>query len=357
MCLESLGSMSEQQSSQDSSDERTDVEISIAKFMSFRFAASESTLARFLPVPSDELTTIRRDLLRITGKSLVKKFKYGVLDELTPLERLVMENALGDLISQQVKRLGNRVDTQVRIGELLGSSQINEVTSDHDSSFLAERFWEEVGDVSDEEVRKLYAKVAVRELKSPSSVSLNTLSILRRMDAKTVHSLETTASFLCDGHIVLPSRKDSGLSNAFIGSGLGQTEISHLTAVGLFTSRLGWKPRLTSVQEGQQRYVFWQMSAGLVRIPVTSKEKQRPNGDVNPWEQIGLGDFVALEATTAALELISAVMPPIREDFIVPIATSIGQSLRMLGILSPNGRPEISRDKGRTWDDLPGTIE
>jgi hypothetical protein len=61
--------MSESQSNRDASSDRTDVEVSIAKIMSFRFAASESTLARFLPVPSDELTRIRRDLLKGTSKN------------------------------------------------------------------------------------------------------------------------------------------------------------------------------------------------------------------------------------------------------------------------------------------------
>jgi hypothetical protein len=350
--------MSESQSNRDASSDRTDVEVSIAKIMSFRFAASESTLARFLPVPSDELTRIRRDILKISGKSLVKKFRQGALDELTPLEQVVMENALGDLISQQVKRLGNRVDTQVRIGEFLGSSPVNELSSnDNDTSCFAERFWEEVGDISDDEVKELYAKVAVRELKSPSSISLNTLSILRRMDGNTVHSLEVAASLLCDGHLVLPSHNDSVLSDAFISLGLGREEIRHLTAVGLFSSRLEWKPRLTRVLEGQSRYVFWRMSAGLVRIPVTSREEKRPNNDVNLWEQLGLGAFVALEATTAASELINAVLPPIREHLLAPVASSIGQSIGRLDVMTPNGEPEISRDEGRTWDPLPDTTE
>jgi hypothetical protein len=350
--------MSESQSNRDPSSDRTDVEVSIAKIISFRFAASESTLARFLPVPSDELTRIRRDLLKISGKSLVKKFRQGALDELTPLEQVVMENALGDLISQQVKRLGNRVDTQVRIGELLGSSPVNELSSnDNDTSFFAERFWEEVGNISDEEVKELYAKVAVRELKSPSSISLNTLSILRRMDGKTVHSLEIAASLLCDGHLVLPSHNDSVLSDAFISLGLGHEEIRHLTAVGLFSSRLEWKPRLTPVLEGKSRYVFWSMLAGLVRIPVTSREKKRPSNEVNPWEQLGLGNFVALEATTAASELINAVLPPIREHLLAPVASSISQSIGKLNVITPNGEPEISRDEGRTWDPLPGATE
>ena len=77
-----------------------------------------------------------------------------------------MENALGDLISQQVRRLGNRVDTQVLIDELLGSSPINDHTiDDNDIAFSAERLWEEVGDISDEDIKELCGMVAVRELR------------------------------------------------------------------------------------------------------------------------------------------------------------------------------------------------
>ena len=172
-----------------------------------------------------------------------------------------------------------------------------------------------------------------------------------------MHSLEVAASLLCDGHLVLPSHNDSVLSDVFISLGLGHEEIRHLTAVGLFSSRLECKPRLTPVLEGQSRYVFWSMSAGLVRIPVTSREKKRPNNDVNLWEQLGLGAFVALEATTAASELINAVLPPIREHLLAPVARRIGQSIGELNVMTPNGEPEISRDEGRTWDPLPDTTE
>jgi hypothetical protein len=99
------------------------------------------------------------------------------------------------------------------------------------------------------------------------------------------------------------------------------------------------------------------MLAGLVRIPVTSREKKRPINEVNLWEQLGLGDFVALEATTAASELINAVLPPIREHLLAPVASSISQSIGKLNVITPNGEPEISRDEGRTWDPLPGATE
>ena len=84
-------------------------------------------------------------------------------------------------------------------------------------------------------------------------------------------------------------------------------------------------------------------------------EKKRPNDDDNLWEQIGLGCFVALEVTMAASELINAVLPPIRERLLAPVASSISQSIGKLNVRFPNGEPEISRDEGRTWDSLPGS--
>ena len=83
---------------------------------------------------------------------------------------------------QQTQKLASRITTFKIASEILGDDQVPDVEPDDE---LYSRIFGDVGDVSTDKKRIIYAKILAGEVKQPGSTSLKALSILRDMDQPT----------------------------------------------------------------------------------------------------------------------------------------------------------------------------
>ena len=97
----------------------------------------------------------------------------------------VREQTAQRLDYQERKRQSNLVSVVGQAAEELGEEEVPDQEPDHD--WIA-RYFEYVKDVSEKDVQQLWAKVLAGSVRSPASVSLRTLTMLRDMssvEAKT----------------------------------------------------------------------------------------------------------------------------------------------------------------------------
>jgi len=97
------------------------------------------------------------------------------------------------------------------------------------------RFFEDSGNISNEEMQELWAKILAGEIAKPGSFSRRTLDVLRNLsqaDAQLFRSL-SKYFFFAGGGIVL--YRNSALHNEY---GIKYSQIKHLTDCGLFSAHL-----------------------------------------------------------------------------------------------------------------------
>ena len=82
---------------------------------------------------------------------------------------------------QERKRQQNIVSVVRQAADEISDEEVPDHEPDHD---WTARFFEYVQDVSEENIRGLWAKILAREIKSPGGVSVRTLSILRNMSRR-----------------------------------------------------------------------------------------------------------------------------------------------------------------------------
>lgn len=316
-------------------------EVELAKLIKLRGSVSDSALDRFFPVERDELTKFRNGVIKDLGKSARKKIKSGRLGELGELERLVLAGALGDLFDREIGRLQNRVEAQVAIAdERAAHGTPHELPpATPESEAFAERFWDEVGDVSDADVRRLYAQAAVRELYNPKSISANTLSVLRRLDAKTVASFEAVSRFVCNRRtVLLPSHDGQEFSGVFEKHGITADDVNHLISVGLFLTPAPWL--LGRYQEGSNSYVYWRFGDKTVRV-----EAQFATNFIGGPASVFVN---GMAASTAAMELWAAIRPqPAIEE--VAVSREILRVLNSTRSVTIMTGPEEAREGDQAW--------
>jgi len=320
-----------------------DVELGIANALKFRASASEATIARFLPVDRDALAKLRDSLIKDVGKGLRKKVKMGDLENLNPLERMLINEALGDFVQREVGRLQNRLDMQEAIEEAAEHASLKALPeSATESQDFAGRFWEDAGEVSQNEVRRLYAAAAIKELQKPNSVSVNTLSVLRRLDSKTVIAFETATRFVCSGVLLLPSEPESSseLAQEFTRQGLTDHALQHLSSVGLFHPPTMWHTYPWQVEA--DNYQFWRCGRSGIRVRVTNTG---PAG----FEVFHNG----MVPTSAAKEIWSTIVPQPQPETLI-ITRAILSDLAEASWLKIESAPEESIDEGATWTKMEG---
>ena len=106
---------------------------------------------------------------------------------ISPEAALQGEVAIGELISQRVqfqeeKRQANLGSVVAHAAQELGDREVRDHEVDHD---WTARFFNDVQDVSSEEMQQLWAKVLAGEVERPGSTSIKTLGILKNLDKST----------------------------------------------------------------------------------------------------------------------------------------------------------------------------
>ena len=108
---------------------------------------------------------------------------------ISPQAALQGEVTIGELIAQRVqfqeeKRQANIGSVFARAAQELGDREVQDHEVDHD---WTARFFNDVQDVSSEEMQQLWAKILAGEVERPGNTSIKTLGILKNLDKATAN--------------------------------------------------------------------------------------------------------------------------------------------------------------------------
>ena len=145
------------------------------------------------------------------------------------------------LFYQEEKRQSNIVSVLNEAAENLGDKTVEEHEPDHD---WTARFFNEVQDVSSDDMRAIWAKILAGEVEKPGSTSARTLTILKNLDRKSAHLFNTLCSVCVsirpDGKVVLdarvPSMGGQAAQNCLQKYGLNFGSLNILNEYGLIIS-------------------------------------------------------------------------------------------------------------------------
>ena len=127
----------------------------------------------------------------------------------------VTEIYIGETIRQRLefqeeKRQSNIISVLNEAAEELGDKEVQDHEPDHD---WTARFFNEVQDVSSDEMRTIWAKILAGEVERPGSTSALTLTILKNLDRKPARLFNTLcsvcASIRLDANVALDARVPS----------------------------------------------------------------------------------------------------------------------------------------------------
>ena len=162
---------------------------------------------------------------------------------ISPQAALQGEVTIGELVEQRVqfqeeKRQANIGSVVGQAAEELGDREVQDHEVDHD---WTARFFNDVQDVSSEEMQQLWAKILAGEVERPGSTSTRTLSILRDLDQSTAAlfrtlcsaciSLRPAENAILDARV--PSLGGNAGANALQKYGLGFDNLNILNEHGL----------------------------------------------------------------------------------------------------------------------------
>ncbi len=142
---------------------------------------------------------------------------------------------------QERKRQAN-IEAGVReTAEVLGDKTVPNIEPDHD---WTARFFNEVQDVSSDEMRSIWAKILAGEVEQQGSTSIRTLGILKNLDRATANLFRKFCSaciFLCpDGNMVIdarvPSLGGNAATNSLSSYGFSFNALNRLNENGLIIS-------------------------------------------------------------------------------------------------------------------------
>ena len=142
---------------------------------------------------------------------------------------------------QEEKRQSNIVAVIGQAAQELGDGEVQDHEVDHD---WTAQFFNDVQDVSSDEMQQLWAKILAGEVKEPGSTSIKTLEILRHLD-RTTASLFTLLCSICvsvrpDGHNFndarVPTLDNYAEGNALRAYGLEFGKLNKLSEHGLILS-------------------------------------------------------------------------------------------------------------------------
>ena len=100
---------------------------------------------------------------------------------------------------EQTQKLENGIATIKIASEILGDDQVPDVEPDVE---LYSRIFGDVGEVSSNDKRIIYAKILAGEVKQPGSTSLKALSILRDMDQATALKFRLLCSLAVSARVI-----------------------------------------------------------------------------------------------------------------------------------------------------------
>ncbi|MXX93236.1 MAG: DUF2806 domain-containing protein [Chloroflexi bacterium] len=144
-----------------------------ARLISARATAEEMTVLASGQAKSLDIITQARKLANLSLKDV----------DLTAVGETTMEGLVAQRIEyQEAKRQDNIKQVVSIAAEELGEKTVQNHEPDHD---WTARFFNEVQDVTNDDMQHLWGKVLAGEVQRPGSTSLRTLSLLRNLDQRT----------------------------------------------------------------------------------------------------------------------------------------------------------------------------
>ena len=113
--------------------------------------------------------------------------------------KITREQITQRLEFQEHKRQQNITSAVRQAARELGNEEVPNHEPDHD---WTARFFEYVQDVSEDDVRKIWARILAGQVRSPGSVSLRTLSILRNMSRREAELFREAMRYRIDDYIL-----------------------------------------------------------------------------------------------------------------------------------------------------------
>lgn len=120
-------------------------------------------------------------------------------DTTTGTLKITREQITQRLEFQEHKRQQNIAAAVEEAAHELDDEEVHDHEPDHD---WTARFFEYVQDVSEDDVRKIWARILAGEVRSPGSVSLRTLSILRNMSRREAELFKEAMRYRIDDYIL-----------------------------------------------------------------------------------------------------------------------------------------------------------
>ena len=156
-------------------------------------------------------------------------------------ELKITETVQQRLQYQEQKRQINIKSVVGQTADLLGDKSVADVEPDHD---WTARFFNDVQDVSSEEMQSLWAKILAGEVERPGSTSIRSLGILKNLDKRTARLFEkfcSTCVFLMPDGINfvdarVPSLGGDAAQNSLQPYGLNFSDLNRLNEHGLIIS-------------------------------------------------------------------------------------------------------------------------
>ena len=156
------------------------------------------------------------------------------------------EVTISDLVNQRIqfqeeKRQANIGSVVRNAASELGDAEVQDHEVDHD---WTARFFNDVQDVSSEEMQKLWGKILAGEVKRPRSTSIKTLGVLKNLDkavatlfgklCSTCVSIRPDSTKFMDARV--PSVSGDAANNALREYGLNYGNLNVLNEHGLIIS-------------------------------------------------------------------------------------------------------------------------
>ena len=188
------------------------------------------------------LAKARADALLIESEAHRKARDYLVPEGADNVTRLDFGALVGERVEyQEQKRLANIHAVTAKAAAMLQGKQVEDAEPDHD---WTARFFNDVQDVSSEQLQDLWAKILSGEVERAGRTSLRTLGILKDVDARTAELFSVFCSAaiyltVSEGRVIdarVPSLHGDASQNSLRPFGLGFDVLNRLNEHGLIIS-------------------------------------------------------------------------------------------------------------------------
>ena len=218
---------------------------------------------------------------------------------------------------QEEKRQSNIVSVLNEAAENLGDKTVEDHEPDHD---WTARFFNEVQDVSSDEMRTIWAKILAGEVERPRNTSARTLTILKNLDRKPARLFNTLCS------VCVSIRLDANVAlDARVPSMGGEPAQNCLQKYGLAYDSLNILNEYGLIIPDYNSYYPYKMSIGInaggsgqqkIRIPFTFQKRFWVLEPTPEFGQHGEFRLAGVMLTQAGRELQSVVAAEPNHQFL-----------------------------------------